>query len=797
MLNIRRVRTKAFRGIKDELEIPLDGKSLIVFGENGTGKSSFLQAIEHALTGEVLILTGTQGLSYKKFGPHANAKPKDVIAEVSIGNGEPQLNCTAVNGRVISESSDAQAYVSAASDKAFILRRKQLLAFVDAQEAERYKALAPFLGLSDFASIEQELKHTAEQASNQAELTNRRLDNHSHLLRERFGITGITDLTADIHSQLAARALQLSIQQPEIELNLEELVDQLKELTSGRADTVRLTAVQMAIDKLQELSVERKAEHLQECASAIKAALEVERELKATFIAEVLTSGKSWIEQDKVDECPLCEHAIDRDVVLARIDERLAEHENVQVARQRRADALQAVRTYLRTLLDAYKALKFIWLKAAGPGSWPFARVYNDASKLTVAAYEAGDASNYQELDSLLRTKELDETIVQMLEMLRTIQEATTVNESNKEAVKLLLDVQHVITEIPLNIDLAGKRSIALKVEECCKGVYEAAVGARKYTSEQILKSIQTRITQIFEAFHESETILFSAGQDSISLTVNPDRRGSATLEATFAGTDAADPRAYYSESHLDSLGLAIFLAMRERVAKLKPHFKLIILDDVLSSIDAPHRRRIARFIMDTYGSEFQLIITTHDRIWFNYLVDGNLAPRERFLIVKFTKWTLGRGPHVLGLVNDRDKLHTSIGERDAQELASEAGRFLESDLLELRYSLELAVPARRGETYTIGDILPKLMKVLKKCEALWLPVGPACERLNGSKIRNYGSHGEEWMRDLSDSEAKDFAEAVLEFGAGIRCQECSNVLRIIDGPKCLFMCKCGKLRHE
>ena len=41
--------------------------------------------------------------------------------------------------------------------------------------------------------------------------------------------------------------------------------------------------------------------------------------------------------------------------------------------------------------------------------------------------------------------------------------------------------------------------------------------------------------------------------------------KGSAIIEASFYEKNGEDPRAYYSESHLDTLGLAIFLALYKR----------------------------------------------------------------------------------------------------------------------------------------------------------------------------------------------------------------------------------------
>ncbi len=48
MLRIKEVRARAFRGIGEDFSLGLDGKSFILFGDNGTGKSSIVETIEYA-----------------------------------------------------------------------------------------------------------------------------------------------------------------------------------------------------------------------------------------------------------------------------------------------------------------------------------------------------------------------------------------------------------------------------------------------------------------------------------------------------------------------------------------------------------------------------------------------------------------------------------------------------------------------------------------------------------------------------------------------------------------------------
>ena len=90
-VKIKSINVRAFRGIP-KLELDLDGKSLILRGENGAGKSSLVDAIEFFFTGRVSHLEGTQGISLLKHGPHINYGRDDVMVSLSFNTGSTLLS---------------------------------------------------------------------------------------------------------------------------------------------------------------------------------------------------------------------------------------------------------------------------------------------------------------------------------------------------------------------------------------------------------------------------------------------------------------------------------------------------------------------------------------------------------------------------------------------------------------------------------------------------------------------------------------------------------------------------------
>ena len=81
----------------------------------------------------------------------------------------------------------------------------------------------------------------------------------------------------------------------------------------------------------------------------------------------------------------------------------------------------------------------------------------------------------------------------------------------------------------------------------------------------------------------------------------------------------------YLSESHLNSLGIALFLASVKLFNKRSNFF---VLDDVITSFDIGHRRRLIRLFADQF-KDWQIVLLTHESFWFD-LVKRELRPCGR-----------------------------------------------------------------------------------------------------------------------------------------------------------------------
>lgn len=137
------------------------------------------------------------------------------------------------------------------------------------------------------------------------------------------------------------------------------------------------------------------------------------------------------------------------------------------------------------------------------------------------------------------------------------------------------------------------------------KQALEICVKARQAFTDKVMAETAAG-WRTFEKVHPNE------GLEKIALQLDPKKRSSIEMQAKFAGKDVP-PTAYFSQSHLDTLGLCVFLALALRDKAIE---KILILDDVLGSIDEPHVERVIDMLYAVSERFRHTLITTHYRPW-------------------------------------------------------------------------------------------------------------------------------------------------------------------------------------
>jgi hypothetical protein len=303
------------------------------------------------------------------------------------------------------------------------------------------------------------------------------------------------------------------------------------------------------------------------------------------------------------------------------------------------------------------------------------------------------------------------------------------------------------------------------------KKALEIAEEERRCFTDNILGVIANEVGRLYEAVHPGE------GLDKISLELDPSKRASLEIGASFCG-QLSPPQAYFSDSHLDTLGLCVFLALSSLD---RPKETVLVLDDVLASVDEPHVERLIEMLYAESIKFRHCLITTHYRPWKHKLRWGWLK-NGQCQFVELAKWTNHSGMTVFRTVPDIERLEHLLNEQppDPQLVCAKAGFILEAALNFLTLLYECAVPRKPEDRFTVGDLLPAINKKLRQALSVDVLSGadedgkpiyknislaPILDELTRiSEARNvFGCHFKVISFELLENDALLFGQQVLD----------------------------------
>lgn len=722
----------AFRGASETFTLSFEkGRKLtLVYGENGTGKTTICDAFEFLAHERVSSLDGYGlGKGLEKYWPTSGKSVNDlsVVLETSAGTCYGKI----INKKVV-------VTPAASRPKIELLRRQQILALIQAQPKERYDAIKRFIDISAFETSEEALR---QQGKALADERSRAQQAEGQSLQELQGFYDAAGSPAGLNAVTWAK---------------QKLAESAANLDG---DISAIGKLRSAFDTLKGFP-ERVETHQKTLTDAVKALSDAEAALAVAAAAvtdgaagtlTVLEAGREyWQDHPDAAECPLCLSKENAAGLANEIASRLANLGALRTATAKRhqcATALtsaQAAVTQLDT--DYTKAIATYATVKDG-------HVWKAEVQLPVDPPPV-------KLSSLAAWLAANET---------TAQTWPAVEAAWRDEKKFTATLKTASDRYDANLTKRTELDVlAPKMEEALKHCVEQ----RQAFTGTIIGGIAQEVGKLYERVHPGE------GLDSIALPLDPKKRASIELEAKFSGKEVP-PQAYFSQSHLDTLGLCIFLAL---AARDRPDETILILDDVLGSVDEPHVERIVGMIYDVSKNFRHTIVATHYRPWRERFRWGALKPGQPCQFVELSGWNIADGMNLVGCIPEIDRLKVLLAQMppDVQAVCSKAGVILEYALEYLTQRYECHVPHRPGGAYTIGELLPaidnKLRDVLKVEIRDGLTDSKAAptsivqlkpildELLRIAQVRNaLGAHFKAISFDLLDQDAIGFANQVVQ----------------------------------
>lgn len=691
------------RGIR-HLPLNPEGKNCVIWGPNGSGKSAVVDAIDFLLTGRVLRLTGkgTSGLNLKTHGPHIDSTPKEakVTAIIQLpGINEPIeiSRCIAQPTKLVFDNSKKdllEPVLAVAMRGQHILTRREILKFITAEAGTRATEIQELLNLTDIEEIRKALVKVNNDLEKELQTATRLLQSaeaavSATVQKNFFDEETVVSVINQNRSVLGGAPIS-SILSSDLKegLRAPTIVSENKGLN--------VTLLERDIENIRNLLLPESQHSIGECDRQLRSLIETIQGdlmmLRALSLQQLTEMGLALI--DETGNCPLCDTTWPPGKLCEHLEKRLS---TAQIAREHRDHIKNLSNQIGRSVNTAIASLHKIILTCEG------ADILNDLSDLQSWIAELRDLAeslnnavdSYPEpefevnrISYLLAPPNLTQIFEHIL---NTVKDEYPETRPEQTAWDTLTRLEENLKAFE-NAQAGFKRSELLVKRSSL--LLESYQEARDTVLEKLYAEIRDRFVDLYRKIHGVDEGDFTANFEHDEAKLN--------LEVDFHGRGMHPPHALHSEGHQDTMGLCLYLALAEHLTK--DIIELIILDDVVMSVDADHRREICSLLSSEFPNK-QFFITTHDRTWASQLkIRGVINTKQ---CVEFYNWQINSGPQVNCETDMWMKIDEDLTKNDVPSAAAKLRRGSEEFFATVCDSLEGKVQFKLNNRWELGDFLP------------------------------------------------------------------------------------------
>jgi energy-coupling factor transporter ATP-binding protein EcfA2 len=743
---------RAFRGVPGEMEVDFGkGQSLAVYGDNGTGKSTIADALEWFFTGGIEMLSH-EGRQHAIRNLGADGSGETSVEVVTSGD---------LGGTLVFPDGRGPDALGIAGRETFLLRGRTLADFINKTKTEKWKALAELLGLDAIELLRQDLQRARADIKKQAKAAEERIAASRRAISS--GDAAVTEEGVLDTLQQICGALGV-----EVPGSLEAVAD-----TSWIAAVAGESAA-LGAPKLEMLSSTAsglRIPHVDETAIlAWNTTVAAERGKDLPLLTLFRDADALLSSAPPPEGCPLCGQAISADALTSRVRRVLTgllessrEMERIREGVVECRDALAAALEQRRALLSQARPLR---ISLADPPLLP---------PLVSAGLDSRGTIDLPALKAFQKELALWDEGVRA-----AIQKSAPADAGTRHSQLAMLAVicDHIRAWRAAETELAGTQ----RALELAERLYDAYQDRQKRQLEEILTSISRRVAEIYDALHP--------GEDLSGVTVEPWTAKGIELAVDFHGSKQRPPHGVLSESHLNSLAIALFLAMAQT---FNQRLRFLVLDDVINSFDLEHRGELAELLAERFD-DWQLVVLTHDRQFFEHL--ARRAPSWRRL--EITSWSYERGPRmtsyrssgILGEAQER------LVQGDVSGAATKARRALEELLQEVCEALAAALPYRRGaknDQREIGELMKGVRRAVKEhAKGMLKDLEPLLKHLEADVQATLNVEAHAGRGRSAPAEVESALRRLEQLDRTWSCSECGTRLWHKGTPES-SRCKCGK----
>jgi hypothetical protein len=801
-VKLKRLVLEGFRGGLKEAPLGLedDCKSLVLFGNNGDGKSSFSDALEWFFTDKIGHLE-REGCWRESYFNDALPQTEDAVVEIAFNRsdicGEKILQRKG-GYRYSNNTEEFREYVENSCKESFILRYHTMRAFIDKRKKDKLEELEEIIGFEIVKETRDALLRALNSLKSSTELTElRALSNE-----KGRDIANIIETKPFIEADVLSFADKLREN-----IGHDKAIDDIDTLASVADELYGKVKITERGEQIIWL------EHVREGVSACKKIpgflgeldqvlafhnqLASQREkVEASVLDKLYRAGAEALEKGwaKAGECPLCKRPIDTDQLLEALKKEIEAIQSLLEERNRAVERIKLLRDRIGPLKESLSSLLEDEVKKSllAPHQleilkgWPdlFATWRELADKV-----EDSPESITFELPSVDSRNLLEATLTQLEETIENKKESLIGTEGGKSFY------QNIQTLKVLRDNYLRLREIKGKIQ-----IYERQISSLEKINQEFERKEREGLSKVLEVISKDVNEYFKflhPGEDFDQIELVPTDERGLEFRLKFYGTIISPPLKVLSESHLNSLGISLFLASAKHFNKINA---FLILDDVVSSFDVNHRRSLARLMRDEF-QDTQFLLFTHDDLWFDLLKQD--LPPSRWLFKELARWSYENGIELIeSPMSLRERIQCYLDTNDISGAANKCRTLIEGILKRICEDLGVKLEYRgreKNDQRGASELIDGLVAYLKENQSLREKESKLLfsDMKAGQSLANIGSH----HRDLgATSLARGDIEKILtdidEFEALFVCPDCKKPAQKSYSPRNskLKQCKCGKL---
>jgi hypothetical protein len=774
-MRIETIKLAWFRGAASSVSLETKGRSVVVYGLNGAGKSSFVDGIEYISSGGKIAHLAHEysGRNLINSVPNTH-KPKEAETEVAITFSDGSEAKTTITPDGTNTNLSA---IKGWEYRRTILRQDEVAAFIKETKGGKYSALLPLLGLQSLEVAADNLRQLTRNVKSlsQLEATKATLTQLETKRLEKFGTNNDEQIHREIERQLrkycpASESRDEMVRCKEV---LEVIDSRIRSLTADQKRHLALSAA-------GGVKLKAHVDAVRTANSAIAGMIDPLVGHKITVLKSTETLARKLPSEGEIP-CPACGQVVQLTAFRAHINEELEHLQGI----------MQTFNTRSAAIADLCDAVKSLRTTLARDEVKDWRSSLNDEIWARDFAYL--DKVNVEFLRTSCEESDLEEIERKLLPLVETASQASL--DSPPEVQELLSDrgVIEVAKVIVPSADLVVQVARAEVLVWAIEHLERATRNQIKTRSNSVINEISEDIKRMWLTLHPGEAI------ENVHLYLPKDVDKAIDIGLKFHGKDMDSPRLTLSEGYRNSLGLCIFLAMAKHG---EPSNNPIILDDVVVSLDRNHRGLIVDLLKKEFADR-QVIVMTHDRDWYTELrqqLDGGTWSFKALLPYETPeigiRWSHGTSTF--------DDARGQLADRP-DSAGNTARKIMDIELALIAERLQLKLPYLRFEKNDrrlAHDFLERIIGDGKKC---FQTGGPTSFRANEEGMRllveadklllswgNRASHTFDVVRPEAQK-LIDICESALRC---FRCDLCEKNVWLADAAGSGWVqCQCGKLR--